>query len=186
MDEVFDFDIKQVVEKLDAALKNLSKELSKIKTRISADLLDTVSVEMYGSKTIISSLASVTVRGSELLLQPWDKGSISPIQKGIQASGLGLNPIVDGNGIRVPVPPLSEERRKELSTVVSKKLEDSKVSIRNIRRKFIDYLKASEKNKLISQDDCKRFSKDVEKEVEQFTNKAISICKQKSEDIIKG
>jgi ribosome recycling factor len=135
-------------------LDSLKKEFQRIRTgRASAALLDGITVDYYGSPMPVNQVASISIPDARTIaIQPWEKSMIAPIEKAIQASDLGLNPMSDGNVVRLPIPPLSEERRRDLCKACKKIAEDSKVSVRNIRRDSNDKLKKAEKNKEITQD----------------------------------
>jgi len=145
-------------DKMHKAAEGLKKDLTTIRTgRANPNLLDNVKVDYAGVSTPINHLAGISVPDARLIvIQPWDKNTIRSIEKAIQASDLGLNPLNDGKVIRINVPPLSEERRQELIKVVHKRIEERKVTLRNLRRDAMNELKELEKSKDISQDENKR------------------------------
>ncbi len=165
--------IKQDAERRMAkSLETLKADLAKIRTgRAHAGLLDHVRVDYYGTKTPLNQLASVAVTDARTLtVTPWDKGSVQVIERAIRESDLGLNPATVGQAIRVPLPQLTEERRKELSKHVRAEGENAKVAIRNVRRDSNHHIKELLKKKLITEDDDKR-SEDV---IQKFTDRYIA------------
>jgi ribosome recycling factor len=150
--------LKIAEDKMHKAAEGLKKDLTTIRTgRANPNLLDNVKVDYAGVSTPINHLAGISVPDARLIVvQPWDKNSLRSIEKAIQASDLGLNPLSDGKVIRINVPPLSEERRQELIKVVHKRIEERKVTLRNLRRDAMNELKELEKSKEISQDENKR------------------------------
>ncbi len=155
-------DIKQRMEK---SIESLQKELSGLRTgRASASLLDPVIVDMYGSKMPINQVGTVTVPEPRMLsVQVWDASAVKSVEKAIRDAGLGLNPMPDGNNIRIPIPDLNEERRKELTKIAGKYAETARIAVRNVRRDGMDALKKMEKDSEISEDDLKRLSDEVQK-----------------------
>ena len=146
------------------------KELGSLRLgRASISLLEGIQVEYYGSKLPINQMATVTIPQPQLMVvQPWDKATIEKIVKAIQLSNIGLNPVADSNVIRIPVPPLSEERRKELVKILKKMEEQAKVEIRESRRKANEELKKLEKEKKISEDDCFKSTDKIQKLTDKF------------------
>ncbi|MEO0203193.1 MAG: ribosome recycling factor [candidate division WOR-3 bacterium] len=163
---------KELEEKMKKAVENFKYETSKIRTgRATPAILESIKVDYYGSRIPINQIASILAPDPRLLIvQPWDQNSIGEIEKAIKSSGLGLNPQIEKGVIKVPIPPLSEERRKELIKLVQKLAEDSRVAIRNIRRDGIERAKSLEKEKKISEDDRKM----VEKKIQELTDKYIA------------
>lgn len=166
-----------VKEILDNAIDRMKKteaalirELGSIRAgRANASLLDRIEVEYYGTNTPVNQLASITIpEGRMLLITPYDKSSIGDIERAIYQSDLGINPANDGNVIRLVIPALTSERRKELAKTVGKENEAAKISIRNIRRDAIEALKKAEKNKEITEDELHTY----EKKVQEFTDKS--------------
>jgi ribosome recycling factor len=170
-------DVKAILAESDQRMKksieSLKKDFMRIRTgRASAALLDSITVEYYGSPMPVNQVAAISVPDARMIMiQPWEKSMIGPIEKAIQASDLGLNPQSDGNVIRLPIPPLSEERRKDLFKHCKKISEDNKVAVRNIRRDSNELLKESEKNKKITQDDLKK----GQDEIQKLTDKYIKV-----------
>ena len=158
-------------DRMDKAVTALKDEFASLRTgRASAGLLDQVMVEAYGSSTPIIQVAAVSVpEPRSITVSVWDKALVVSVEKAIRASGLGFNPVVDGQNLRIPVPPLTEERRKDLAKLAGKYTEHQKVAVRNVRRDANDDLKKAEKAGVINQDDQKR----MESEVQKFTDEAI-------------
>ena len=149
-------------------------------------MLDNIFVESYGSKTPINQLRNISIPDSSTItLQVLDTSLLKNIENAIVESNLGINPQSDGNLIRLPIPKLSEERRNELSKVASQYAENSKISIRNIRRDALDEIKSEEKEKLISQDDQKKESNEIQKITDDFIKKIDEIVEAKKNDILK-
>lgn len=181
------FDIEEYKRRMDGALKALHTEFAGLRTgRASAGLLDPVMVEAYGSTMPLAQVATITVPDARLIsVQVWDRGMVSAVEKAILNAGLGLNPAADGQNVRVPIPPLSEERRKELVKVAAKYAETAKVSIRNIRRDGMDSLKKMEKDGELSQDEQKKFSEKLQTATDSFVMKVDEGVAAKEKDILK-
>ncbi len=174
MKEEIMFDAEDRMEK---ALTSLDRDFTKLRTgRASTSLVDEIKVDYYGTPTPIKGLATVSIPDSRTIsIQPWDKGAFSLIEKAIQISDLGLNPMNDGKLIRISIPPLTEERRKDLSKLAKKYAEDAKVAIRNIRRDVNDGMKKLEKDKSITEDESKKALEDIQK----LTDKFVAKCDEK-------
>lgn len=181
---------KQVIastkERMEKAVQALSRELATIRAgRANASLLDKVSVDYYGAPTPINQLAGVSVPEARLLvIQPYDKTILGEIEKAILKADLGLNPSNDGSIIRIAIPALTEERRKELVKQVKKEAEESKVAVRNIRRDANDDLKKLEKNNEITEDEQRGYSEDVQKLTDAHIQKIDEVAKDKEKDIM--
>ncbi len=162
------------------------QEFIKIRTgKATTALLDGIKVEYYGSPMPLNQVANVSVHDVHTIsIQPWDKNMVNPIEKAIQAANIGLNPISDGTGIRVPIPPLNEERRKDLVKLVKKFAEDGKVAIRNVRRESIEHLKRSEKAEHFSEDERKRAETDVQKMTDKFIKEVDNLVVLKEKEIM--
>lgn len=167
-------------------LESLKKDFNSLRTgRASTSLLDNVMVEVYGSSMPLSQVATISVPEARMLsVQVWDKSSVKSVEKAIMEAGLGLNPVCDGQLIRLPLPDLSEERRRELVKVASKYTEAAKVAIRNIRRDGMDELKLLEKEGEISEDDLRRSSDEVQKITDEYIKKTDELFAQKERDIM--
>ena len=180
-------DYNNVKNKMDSSISFFEKELSSIRTsRANASMLDSIVVDAYGNKTPINQLGNISIPdASTITIQVWDASLIKLIENGITESNLGVNPQSDGSIIRLPIPKLSEERRSELSKIASQYSENAKVVIRNIRREVLDDIKLQEKDKLISQDDHKKFANDIQKITDEYTKKIEEIVLLKKNEIIK-
>ena len=183
MDEKTLNSAKEKMEKTIAAFKN---ELSKLRTgRASVSILDIVKVDYYGTLTPISQMASVsTPDPRQIVIQPWDVKAIGLIEKAILASDLGLTPINDGKVVRIAIPPLTEERRKDLTRVIGKMLEEARVSIRNIRHGAIDDLKKSEKDKQLTEDESKTLQKKVQTITDEHMKKIDELAEKKNKELM--
>jgi ribosome recycling factor len=180
-------DIYQEVEhKMDRSLTTLGRDLSRIRTgRASLTLLDGIAVDYYGTPTPLNQLATLTVPESRLIaIQPWDKSQLGLIEKAIQRSDLGLTPVNDGKLIRLAIPPLTEERRKDLVKQVKKIGEEIKIALRNIRREGNDSLRAEEKAKKITEDDLRRGQEQVQKITDGFIAKVDELLQIKEREVM--
>lgn len=182
MDDVLK-DLSGSIAKAHDALK---RELAKLRTgRASATMLDSVRVDYYGTPTPLNQMANISVPEPRLLIvKPWDKSQTKPVEKAIREADLGLNPQVDGEVVRIPIPALNEERRRELVKVSKKYGEESKVAIRKARHEANDFLNAAEKDGEMSADDVDRAKKKVEELVSDGTKQVDSILSQKEKDIM--
>lgn len=153
--------------------------------RAHASLLDNIVVDAYGSPTPISQVGTISVPDARTLsISVWDKSMAKSVEKALRESDLGLNPVSDGQLIRIPIPPLSEERRKELVKVAGKYAEQNKIAIRNIRRDALDDIKKLKKDNLISEDDEKRYSNEIQKLTDDSIKKIDDLLAQKEKDIL--
>ncbi|MFP4417816.1 MAG: ribosome recycling factor [Fibrobacterota bacterium] len=161
---------QETEQRMAKSLESLKRDFSRIRTgRASPSLLEGVTVDYYGSPMPISQVGNISVPEARLMIiQPWEKNMLAPIEKAIMASDLGLNPQNDGNVIRVPIPPLSEDRRKDLYKTCKKTAEESKIAVRNIRRDSNEKLKKAEKNKEITQDDQKKAMESIQQLTDKF------------------
>ncbi|MFO1445939.1 ribosome recycling factor [Bacillus sp. Bva_UNVM-123] len=181
---------KQVIanakDRMTKAIQSYTRELAGIRAgRANASLLDRISVEYYGAPTPINQLAGVSVPEARLLvIQPYDKSILGEIEKAILKSDLGLTPSNDGNIIRLSIPQLTEERRKDLVKLVKKESEEAKIAIRNIRRDANDDLKKLEKNGEITEDDLRGYTEDIQKLTDEQITKIDSITKDKEKEIL--
>jgi ribosome recycling factor len=180
------FDLKDFEKRMDGALGALKHEFSGLRTgRASATLLDSIMVEAYGSMTPLNQVAGVTAPEPRMLsVQIWDRGVVNAVEKAIRNSGLGLNPVMDGQSLRVPIPPLSGERRQELAKIAGKHAETARVAVRNVRRDAMDLLKKLEKDGHLSQDEQKKLSEQVQQATDQFVKRVDEAVKQKEEEIM--
>lgn len=188
---VQDPQVKEIIagarKRMDKAVEDLRGELSSMRTgRASINLLDHVKVDYYGTPTPVNQLASLSVPEATLLqVQPWDVSQIGAIEKAIRASDLGLNPMNDGKLIRVPIPALTEERRKEMVKHLHHVVENHRVAVRNIRRDANDAVKKLLKDKKISEDEDRRALEEVQKMTDDFIKKLDEQGKTKENDILK-
>ena len=168
------------------AVENVRNELSKIRTgRASTGLLDAVKVEAYGSEMPLNQVANLSVTDAHTItVQVWDKGMMGAVEKGIRNANLGLNPMNDGQVIRVPMPPLTEERRKEISKLVKKFGEEGKVALRHVRHDAIEHLKKSEKEQHFREDDRKRGEDDVQKKTDYHSKEIDNVVAIKEKEVM--
>jgi ribosome recycling factor len=178
--------VKETSARMERSIEAFRKELGKVRTgRASFSLLDGVKVDYYGTPTPLQQVGTLSVPESRMItVTPWDTKMIGPIEKAIQGSGLGLNPSSDGKTVRIPIPPLTEERRKELAKVVRKMGEDARVAVRSVRREAIEKLKDREKKKEISEDVVKRGQERIQKETDAHVKKIDEILKSKEQEIL--
>jgi ribosome recycling factor len=177
---------KETREKMDKGLEALKKEQSRIRTgRASVALLDGIRVQYYGSVVPLNQVASLSVPESRLItIQPWDIKAIGEIEKAILKSELGLTPINDGKIIRINIPPLTEERRRDLVKVIKKMAEETKVALRNIRRDSNESLKGLKKDKHISEDDSFKAQEEVQRITKDYIEKVDRISEEKEKEIL--
>jgi ribosome recycling factor len=182
--------IRDVIQKtkarMDKAVEDLRRELSGVRSgRASISLLDHITVEYYGAPTPLNQVATLSVPEPTLITaQPWDMSVLPAIEKAIRSSDLGLNPGNDGKLIRIPIPPLTEERRKQLAKHVGKVLEDHRTAIRNIRRDENEVIKKMLKDKQVSEDEERKALDEVQKLTDQYTTKVEELAKKKEEEIL--
>ncbi len=178
--------LKDLETRMQAAVDVLTREFAGVRTgRANAALLDGVRVEAYGVLTPISQTASVSVPDPRtIVIQPWDASQMKEIEKGILKSDLGLTPSNDGKVIRLTMPTLTEERRKQLAKTVGKFAEDARVAIRNVRREANDKLKALAKDKKVSEDEERRGHDQIQKTTDRFTAKVEELAKKKEQEVL--
>lgn len=183
---MFDEVLREARSSMDSAIKALKREMSKVRTgRASVSLLDDIKIDYYGTPTPLSQVGTLSVPEPRLItIQPWEKNLIPEIEKAIFKSDLGLTPSSDGQLVRLPIPALTEERRKEMVKLVRKMGEEAKVSIRNARRDANDTLKMLEKEKEITTDAQKSGEKDVQKVTDDFVNKVDEVVKTKEQELM--
>jgi ribosome recycling factor len=177
--------LRNVEDKMRKSAEGLKKELSTIRTgRASVSIVEHIRVDYAGVPTPLIQLAGISAPEARLLvIQPWDKSTMKNIEKAILASDLGLTPINDGNVIRINIPPLTEERRQELSRVVKKRVEERKIAIRNLRHDALNELKELEKKKEISQDELKRLTNELQKGTDGSIAAAEQIGQEKEAEL---
>ncbi len=175
-------------EKMQKSLDLLSSEFTRLRTgRANPALLDGIKINYYNSLVPLKQIASITTPEPKLLvIQPWDKSAIPEIEKAILKTELGLNPQVEGNLIRIPIPPLTEERRKELVKLASRLAEDTKIAIRNIRRDANEEIKRKEKQSEISEDDAKTGIKKIQELTDEFIKLVDETLKKKEKEILES
>ena len=178
-------DMDDLQRRMEGALNTLKSDFGGLRTgRASTTLLEPIMVEAYGQKMPMSQVGTISAPEPRLLsVQVWDKGQVSFVEKAIREAGLGLNPMVDGQMVRVPLPELNEERREELVKIAGKYAEQCRVAVRNVRRDGMDQLKKGEKDGEISQDEQKSLSDDVQKLTDDYVEKIDEALSQKEAEI---
>ena len=180
-------DLDDLKIKMDGSIQHLEKEFQTIRTsRANPTMLENIFVDAYGSKTPLNQLGNISSPDSSMLtIQVWDSSLLKNIENSILESNLGINPQVDGSLIRLPIPKLSEERRNELTKIASQYAENSKVSIRNIRRDYIEIKKKEKKETLLSEDELKKFLTKAQNYTDKYILNIENILEQKKSDIMK-
>lgn len=178
--------IKDMKDKMDKTIAHYKEELKSIRTgRASIAMFDGITVDYYGAPTPLSGVATLSAPEPRLItISPWDATLIPEIEKAIQHSNMGFNPSNDGKLIRIPIPQLTEERRKEIVKLVKKMGEDNKVAIRNLRRDGNDKIKKLEKDKEISEDDSKKFVDDIQKATDGFIKQVDEVTSAKEKEVM--
>ncbi|MFE8600824.1 ribosome recycling factor [Archangium violaceum] len=178
--------VTELKGRIDKTLDDLRRDLTKVRTgRASPNLLDGIRVDYYGTPTPLSGVANITSPEPRLIvIKPWEKSVLKEIEKAIREANLGINPMNDGEIIRLPFPPLTEERRKEIAKQVKTKGEEHKVAIRNIRRDSNEVIKAQLKDKKITEDDSKRLTEKVQKETDDGVKKVDEIISKKEKEVM--
>jgi len=179
-------EVKTYRDRMEKAVVALKEEFSGLRTgRANAGLLEPVRVEAYGSASPLSAVAAISVPEPRMIsVNVWDKGMVVAVEKAIRNANLGLNPIVDGQTLRIPVPPLTEERRKDLVKLAGKYTEQQKIAVRNVRRDANDDLKKAEKAGEISQDEQKKLEADIQKETDAAIKRIDEALKTKDQEIM--
>ena len=179
------YDKADIERRMASAVESLKGDLVGLRTgRASVSLLDPIVVEAYGAHTPLAQVATVTAPDARTLsVQIWDKSNVQPVEKAIRSAGLGLNPITDGQTLRLPIPDLNEERRRELAKLASQYAEKARVAIRNVRRDGMEALKADEKKGDLSQDEQKRHEGEVQKLTDRYIGDADSAAAAKEREI---
>ncbi|MFA7692227.1 MAG: ribosome recycling factor [Candidatus Hydrogenedentes bacterium] len=178
--------IKEASDKMEKSVQALKQELSNIRTgRANPAMLDTIDIDVYGSKMKINQLGNVTVPDPHLLaIDLWDKSQIAVVEKSLRSSSLNINPTNDGRLIRIPIPPLTEERRRELVKLAGKMTEEAKVAVRNVRRHAMETIKTQQKDGVIPEDQAHQLSDDVQKETDTHVQMMDDVFKAKELDIM--
>ena len=182
-----DTDMKALQRRMDGALDVLKKEFGGLRTgRASATILDPVQVDAYGAMTPLNQVAGVSVPEPRMIVvQVWDRGVVKAVDKAIREAGLGLNPQTEGQTIRLPMPELTQERRKELTKVAHKYAEAAKISVRNVRRDGMEGLKKAEKKGDITEDEHRRLSTEIQTKTDEHVKKIDDMLAQKEQEIMK-
>ena len=180
------YDKKDLERRMEGAITSLATEFSGLRTgRASVNLLDSVQVPAYGATVPINQVASVTVADNRMLsVNVWDQSVVGAVDRAIRDSGLGLNPVIDGQNLRIPIPPLNEERRTELTKVAGKYAEAARVAIRNVRRDGMDMLKKMEKDGDMSEDEQRSKSEEVQKLTDSYVSRVDDALKSKEAEIM--
>lgn len=180
------YDKSDLERRMHGAVESLKHDLQGLRTgRASTSLLDPVTVEVYGAHMPINQVATVSAPEPRMLsVQVWDKSNVGPVDKAIRSAGLGLNPIVDGQTLRLPIPDLTEERRKELAKLASQYAEKARIAARNVRRDGMDALKADEKKHEISEDERKRLETEVQKLTDSTIGEIDGAAQAKEKEIL--
>lgn len=180
------YDKADLERRMAGAVESLKGDLAGLRTgRANTALLDPVMVEVYGAMMPLNQVATVSAPEPRMLsVQVWDRSNMTPVEKGIAKAGLGLNPMIDGQTIRLPIPDLTEERRKELAKLAGQYAEKAKVAIRNVRRDGMENLKEDEKKKEISEDERKRAEDEVQKLTDQYIKQTDEAAAQKEKEIL--
>jgi ribosome recycling factor len=180
------YDKSDIERRMQGAVDSLKSDLSGLRTgRANTTLLDPVQVEVYGAMMPLNQVATVSAPEPRMLsVQVWDRANVIPVEKGIAHANLGLNPMIDGQTIRLPIPDLTEERRKELAKLAGQYAEKAKIAIRNVRRDGMEALKDDEKKKEISEDDRKRAEEEVQKLTDKYVGLADEAAAAKEKEIL--
>ncbi len=179
-------DLAKYRGRMDKSVGALKEEFATLRTgRASASLLDQVQVEAYGSRMPISQVGAVSVPDPRAItVSVWDKGLVVSVEKAVRNAGLGLNPVVEGQNLRIPIPPLTEERRRDLVKLAGKYAEQQRVAVRNVRRDAMDDLRRGEKDAIITQDDHKRLEHEVQKLTDEMVRRIDDTLKSKEQEIM--
>ncbi len=180
------YDKSDIARRMHGAVEALKHDLGGLRTgRASTALLDPINVEVYGSHMPLNQVATVSAPEPRMLsVQVWDKSNVGPVEKAIRNAGLGINPIVDGQNIRLPIPDLTEERRKELAKLSHQYAEKAKIAVRNVRRDGMDALKTDEKKKEIAEDEHKRLDAEVQKLTDDTIKEIDQVVAAKEKEIL--
>ena len=180
------YDKADLERRMAGATESLRHDLQGLRTgRASTTLLDPIQVEVYGAKMPLNQVATVTAPDARMLaVQVWDRSNVQPVEKAIRSAGLGLNPIVDGQNLRIPIPDLTEERRKELAKLAGQFAEKARIAVRNVRRDGMDNLKTDEKKSLLSEDERKRHEGEVQKLTDSIVAEIDAASGAKEKEIL--
>jgi ribosome recycling factor len=179
-------DLNKFKDRMERAIAALREEFSGLRTgRANVGLVEPIHVEAYGSSVPLNSVGAISVPEPRMIVvSVWDKGLVIAVEKAIRNAGIGLNPITDGTTLRIPVPPLTEERRRDLAKLAGKYAEQQRIAVRNVRREAMEELKKLEKDGEISQDDQKRFETEVQGFTDQSVKKIDETLKTKEQEIM--
>ena len=179
-------DLKEFERKMERTLEVLASDFGAVRAgRASAQVLDRITVDYYGQATPVNQVGSVSSPDPRtLVIQPWDGSLLKPIEKAIQISDLGINPQNDGRVIRLVFPQLTEERRKDLTKLVRKYGEDSKVAVRNVRRDAVDFVKKAQKKSELTEDEEKKAEKDIQELTDKYIKKVDEMCAKKEKELM--
>jgi ribosome recycling factor len=180
------YDKSDLQRRMHGAVEALKHDLSGLRTgRASIALLDTIHVEVYGAQMPLNQVATVSVPEPRMLsVQVWDRSNVQPVEKAIRSANLGLNPVTDGQLIRLPIPDMTEERRKELAKLVGQYAEKARIAVRNVRRDGMDHLKTDEKKHEISEDEHKRLGIEVQKLTDDTIKEIDALAHSKEQEIL--
>lgn len=178
--------LKSIEEKMKKTLENMKKEFVKIRTgRASSAIIEDIKIDAYGSKMSLNQLSTITIPESNLIMvQVWDKSLTQTIDKAIREAGLGLNPIAEGNILKIPIPPLSEERRKEIVKGLKKRTEEFRIAIRNIRRDANESIKKSQKNGEISEDEMHKLLQKIQELTDKYIEEIDELFSKKEKEVM--
>jgi ribosome recycling factor len=180
------FQVEEYKKRMEGAIAALRHEFAGLRTgRASTALIEPIHVEAYGASTPINQVAAINVPEPRMItVQVWDRANVGPVEKAIRASALGLNPIVDGQTLRIPIPPLTGERRQELAKLAGKYAETARVAVRNVRRDAMEHLKRQEKDHQISQDEHKKLHDQVQKMTDDYVKRVDEALTHKETEIM--
>ncbi|MBV1900970.1 MAG: ribosome recycling factor [Kordiimonadaceae bacterium] len=181
-----EIDLDDIERRMAGAVDSLKHEFSGLRTgRASTSLLDSITVDVYGAVMPLNQIGTVSVPEARMLtVQVWDKSNSQAVEKAIRTSGLGLNPMLDGQLVRIPIPELNEERRRELTRIAAKYSEASRISVRNVRKAGMDQLKKMEKDKSIGEDDHKMYADEVQSLTDKFVAQIDAALDTKDKEIM--
>ncbi|RMF14448.1 MAG: ribosome recycling factor [Alphaproteobacteria bacterium] len=181
------YDRKDIERRMKGAVETLKHEFAGLRTgRANPALLDPITVDVYGASMPLNQLATIGAPEPRMLtVQVWDRNNVGAVEKAIRQSDLGLNPIVEGNLLRIPIPPLSEERRREMTKIAAKYAETARVAVRNVRRDGMEHIRRMEKEDHLGQDEAKRLMDEVQKLTDETIARIDELLKAKEEEIMK-
>ncbi len=180
------YDRKDIERRMKGAVETLKHEFAGLRTgRANPALLDPITVDVYGATMPLNQLATIGAPEPRMLsVQVWDRNNVAAVEKAIRQSELGLNPIVEGNLLRIPIPPLSEERRREMTKIAAKYAETARVAVRNVRRDGMEHIRRMEKEEHLGQDEAKRLMDEVQKMTDETISRIDALLKAKEEEIM--